>query len=115
MPLRLDEKSGGEAGPQTPVDVSAPRKGAVRLMTLADVPAVARLFLKIFRGADRPAGPDLEKYLRTLILESPCYSEAMGTRVYEQQDGRIRSALLAVPMRFVACGNVVPGRLLRVF
>jgi hypothetical protein len=39
----------------------------------------------------------------------------MGTQVYEQEDGRIRSALLAVPMRFVACGNVVPGRLLGVF
>jgi hypothetical protein len=115
MPLQLDEKSESEAGPQTPAGVGAPRKGTARLMTLADVPAVARLFLKIFRGADRPAGPDLEEYLRTLILESPSYSEAMGTRLYQQQDGRIRSALLAVPMGFVACGNVVPGRLLGVF
>jgi len=115
MPLRLDEKSDGEAEPQTPAGVSVPRKGAVRLMQLADVPAVARLFLKIFRGVDKPAGPDLEEYLRTLVLESPSYSEAMGTRLYEQQDGRIRSALLTVPMRFVACGNVVPGRLLGVF
>jgi hypothetical protein len=115
MPLRLGEKSGGEAEPQTPAGVNVPRKGAVRPMIAADVPAVARLFLKIFRGVDKPADPDLEEYLRTLILQSPSYSEAMGTRVYEQQDGRIRSALLAVPMRFVACGNVVPGRLLGVF
>jgi hypothetical protein len=115
MPLRLDEKSDGEAEPQTPAGVSVPRKGAVRLMQLADVPAVARLFLKIFRGVDKPASLDLEEYLRTLVLESPSYSEAMGTRLYEQQDGRIRSALLTVPMRFVACGNVVPGRLLGVF
>jgi hypothetical protein len=115
MPLRLDQKSGGEAEPQTPAGVSVQRKGAVRLMQLADVPAVARLFLKIFRGVDKPADPDLGEYLRTLVLESPSYSEAMGTRVYEQQDGRIRSALLAVPMRFIACGNVVPGRLLGVF
>jgi len=115
MPLRLDEKSGGDAGPQTPVGVGAPRKGAVRLMTFADVPAVGRLFLKIFRGVDKPAGPDLEEYLRTLILKSPSYSETMGTRLFEQQDRRIRSALLTVPMHFVACGNVVPGRLLGVF
>ena len=115
MPLRLDEKSDGEAEPQTPAGVSVPRKGAVRLMQLADVPAVARLFLKIFRGVDKLASPDLEEYLRALVLESPSYSEAMGTRLYEQQDGRIRSALLTVPMRFVACGNVVPGRLLGVF
>jgi hypothetical protein len=112
MPLRLDEKSGDEAEPQTPAGVSVLRKGAVRLMQLADVPAVARLFLKIFRGVDKPASPDLEEYLRTLVLESPSYSEAMGTRLYEQQDGRVRSALLTVPMRFVACGDVVPGRLL---
>src|ERR1700678_474558 len=115
MPLRLDEKSGDEAEPQTPAGVSVPRKGAVRLMQLADVPAVARLFLKIFRGVDKLASPDLEEYLRALVLESPSYSEAMGTRLYEQQDGRVRSALLTVPMRFVACGDVVPGRLLGVF
>jgi hypothetical protein len=113
MPLQLDEKSQSEAAPQSPV--GAPRKGTARLMTLADVPAVARLFLKIFRGADRPAGSDLEEYLRTLTLTSPSYSETTGTRVYAQQDGRIRSVLLAVPMAFVACGNVVPGRLLGVF
>jgi len=104
-----------QSGPQTPVDVRAPRKGAVRPMTAADVPAVARLFLKIFRGVDKPAGSDLEEYLRTLTLGSPSYSETMGTQVYQQQDGSIRSVLLAVPMRFVACGNVVPGRLLGVF
>ncbi|WP_426441495.1 GNAT family N-acetyltransferase [Bradyrhizobium genosp. P] len=98
-----------------PVDVPAKRKGAVRPMTAADVPAVARLFLKIFRGADRQVGPDLENYLRVLTLGSPSYSETAGTQIYEQQDGSIRSALLAVPMRFVACGNVVPGRLLGVF
>ena len=48
MPLQLDEKSESEAGPQTPAGVSAPRKGTARLMTLADVPAVARLFLGNF-------------------------------------------------------------------
>jgi len=100
---------------QTPVAARAPRKGAARPMAAADVPAVARLFLKIFRGVDKPAGADLLEYLRALTLGSPSYSEATGTQVYQQQDGTIRSALLAVPMRFVVCGNVVPGRLLGVF
>jgi hypothetical protein len=99
----------------TPLDKRAPSKGAVRPMTSADVPAVARLFLRIFRGADHPAGPDLQEYLRKLTLESPSYSETVGTRVYQQQDGGIPSALLTVPMRFVACGNVIAGRLLGVF
>jgi hypothetical protein len=84
-------------------------------MTSADVPAVARLFLRIFRGTDQPAGPDLLQYLRKLTLGSPSYDETIGTRVYEQQDGGVPSALLTVPMRFVACGNVIPGRLLGVF
>ncbi|WP_156179796.1 hypothetical protein [Bradyrhizobium sp. LTSPM299] len=53
--------------------------------------------------------------MHALTLGSPCYSAAAGTKIYEQQDGRISSALLSVPMRFVACGNVVPGRLLGVF
>jgi hypothetical protein len=100
---------------QKPVGARAPRKGAVRPMTDADVPAVARLFLKIFRGVDKPASPDLQDYLRTITRGSPSSSEAMRTHIYEQQDGTIRSALFAVPMRFVACGNVVLGRLLGVF
>lgn len=101
--------------PQAPLGERSSRKGAVRPMRPSDVPAVARLFLKIFRGADKPAGPELQDYLRTLTLESPSYDETLGTQVYEQQDGYIRSVLLAVPMHFVACGNVLPGRLLGVF
>jgi len=101
--------------PQTAVQARAARKGVVRPMTGADVPAVARLFLKIFRGADKPADQELQHYLCTLTLTSPSHDERPGTQLYEQQGGRIRSALLAVPMRFVACGNVLPGRLLGVF
>lgn len=101
--------------PPTAVQARTLRKGVVRPMTGADVPAVARLFLKIFRGADRPADQELQHYLCTLALTSPSHDERLGTQVYEQQDGCIRSALLAVPMRFVACGNVLPGRLLGVF
>ncbi|MFN5715662.1 MAG: hypothetical protein ACK463_14010, partial [Bradyrhizobium sp.] len=95
-----------QRGPQTQANAQAPRRGSVRPMTTDDVPAVARLFLKIFRDADKPASPDLEAYLAALNFGSPCYSATAGTQVYEQQDGRIRSALLTVPMRFMACGNV---------
>ncbi|AZO80986.1 MULTISPECIES: GNAT family N-acetyltransferase [unclassified Bosea (in: a-proteobacteria)] len=101
--------------PQAPVGERPLRKGTARPMRPSDVPAVARLFLKIFRGADKPAGPELQDYLRTLTLEAPSYDETTGTQVYEQQDGRIRSVLLAVPMRFVVCGTILPGRLLGVF
>lgn len=102
--------------PQQPfADARPAHKGVVRPLKASDVPAVARLFLKIFRRADKPAGADLQNYLRMLLLASPSYSETAGTQVYEQQDGRIRSALLAVPMRFVANGIIVPGRLLGVF
>jgi hypothetical protein len=101
--------------PQTAVEPRILRKGVVRPMRPPDVPAVARLFLKIFRRADKPADADLQDYLAALTLASPCHDETMGTQIYEQQDGRIRSALLAVPMRFIACGDVLPGRLLGVF
>lgn len=101
--------------PPTAVQARASRKGVVRPMTGADVPAVGRLFLKIFRRADKPADQELQHYLCTLALTSPSHDETLGTQVYEQQDGRIRGVLLAVPMRFVACGNVLPGRLLGVF
>ncbi|MHC2467645.1 GNAT family N-acetyltransferase [Bradyrhizobium embrapense] len=102
-----------------PVVVQAPtpmsRKGSARPMTTADVPAVARLFLKVFRNIDKPAGADLKDYFHALTLGSPSYSAATGTQIYQQQDGHISSALLSVPMRFIACGNVIPGRLLGVF
>ncbi|MCR4523972.1 MULTISPECIES: GNAT family N-acetyltransferase [Bosea] len=101
--------------PDMQIEARPAQRGAVRPARPSDIPAIARLFLKIFRSADRPAGTDLQNYLRTLLLASPSYSETSGTQVYEQRDGRIRSALLAVPMRFVACGNIVPGRLLGVF
>lgn len=103
------------AEPDRRADIRPPQRGTVRSIKASDVPAVARLFLKVFRQADKPAGADLQHYLRTMLLASPSYGESVGTQVYEQQDGRIRSALLAVPMRFVACGNIVPGRLLGVF
>jgi hypothetical protein len=91
------------------------RRGTVRPLRPSDIASVARLFLKVFRGADKPGGADLQNYLRTLLLASPSYHESLGTQVYEQLDGRIRSALLAVPMRFIGCGEIVPGRLLGVF
>lgn len=91
------------------------RRGAVRPLRSDDVPAVAQLFLKKFRRSDAPATQELQDYLRSLALGSPTYDEATGTQVCEQLDGRIGSALLAVPMRFMACGAVLPGRLLGVF
>ncbi len=104
-----------QSEPVGQTDRQASRKGVARPMTTADVPAVAGLFLKIFRGIDKPAGADLKGYLHALTLGSPSYSEAAGTHIYQQQDGLISSALLSVPMRFMACGNVIPGRLLGVF
>lgn len=101
--------------PRPPAEARSAQKGSVRPVRPSDVPAVARLFLKIFRSADKPADADLQGYLRSLILASPSYDEVMGTQIYEHRDGRIRSVLLAVPMRFVACGTVLPGRLLGVF
>ena len=101
--------------PRTAGEARVSRKGAVRPMRPADVPAVAQLFLRIFRGVDKPADADLQHYLGSLTLTSPAYDDVSATQVYEQQDGRIRSALLAVPMRFVACGTILPGRLLGVF
>jgi len=100
---------------QLAIETRAARKGMVRPMRPSDVPAVAQLFLKIFREADKPADADLQDYLATLTLASPSHDDMTGTQVYEQQDGRIRSVLLAVPMRFVAGGTVLPGRLLGAF
>jgi len=81
-------------------------------MTVADIPAVGQLFLKTFRGIQTAGTPEFQNYLKTLVFDSPLYSEALGSSIYAQEDGCIRSAVIAIPMQFVAHGRILPARLL---
>ncbi|MCC8957420.1 hypothetical protein H8B02_29470 [Bradyrhizobium sp. Pear77] len=82
-----------QSDPVVQADVPTSRKGTARPMTTSDVPAVARLFLKVFGDIDKPASGDLKDYFHASTLGSPSYSAVTGTQIYQQQDGHISSAL----------------------
>lgn len=84
-------------------------------MEVADIPAVGRLFKKTFRNDDSEPGDELKKYLEILLFGSPYYSPEHGSLVYADENNRICSAYLAVPMPFVAHGRPVVSRLVCAF
>ena len=92
-----------------------PRKTSIRAMERTDVPAVARLFSKVFRRRDGEAGGDLTHYLETVFFGSPHYAPEHGSVVHENGDGSIDSAILSVPMEFMVHGRRMVARLLCAF
>lgn len=87
-------------------------KGFIRALSLPDIPATARLFLKIFRQCESEHAPELAGYLRELAFGSPSYSEQLGSYVHAYEDGRIGSTMISVPMQFIVHDRVVPARML---
>nr|WP_244514770.1 GNAT family N-acetyltransferase [Ensifer sp. LCM 4579] len=84
-------------------------------MERADLPAVARLFNKVFRQRDRDAGDDLIRYLDAVFFGSPHYAPEHGSVVHKSSDGRIDSAILSVPMEFTVHERRMVARLLCAF
>ncbi len=91
------------------------KKSSIRPMMVPDIPATARLFLKIFRQSGREVTPALQDYLRELAFGSPIYEEKLGSYVHAYDDGQIASIMIAVPMRFVFQDQVLPARMLCAF
>ncbi len=90
-------------------------KGGVQRLTEANAEGVADLFLRVFRPGIPADRQGIVKYITELALTSPSYKLETGSMIYAQPDGRVRSALLSVPMRFVAFDKVLDGRLLCVY
>ncbi|WP_208179754.1 GNAT family N-acetyltransferase [Sinorhizobium medicae] len=93
---------------------AGPRRN-IRPMTPGDVPAVGRLFNRIFRGHDRAPGDDLGRYIETVFFGSPQYHPDLGSVVHENAAGGIDSAILSVPMAFMVNGHPITARLLCAF
>ena len=66
-------------------------------MRRSDIPAVQSLFAQAFR---KEAAADFASYIEALFFDNPNYSEADGSIVYENGNGAISSAILALPMPF---------------
>jgi len=87
----------------------------VRAMSPDDVPAVGRLFNRVFRGRDAPAGDDFEAYFTELSFGSPAYRPELGGIVHEGADGRIGGAIGVVPMQVRAGERLLTGRLMSIY
>lgn len=83
-------------------------------MSRSDIPAVARLFSKVFRHREGTAAPDLETYLEAVFFGSPHYQPEHGSIVHDRGNG-VTSAILAVPMEFSVHGRPVMAKLLCAF
>ncbi|WP_428697073.1 GNAT family N-acetyltransferase [Stappia sp.] len=97
----------------TSVDLTSCHSG--RAMRRDDLPAVADLFARVFRGGVRAPDDGLEAYLETLCFGSPHWTPRTGSLVYEAPPGEIHAAILSMPMRFRADGEPIVGRLLGSF
>ncbi|HXV32130.1 MAG TPA: GNAT family N-acetyltransferase [Sinorhizobium sp.] len=84
-------------------------------MERSDLPAIGRLFGKVFRQRDREAGSDLTRYLEAVFFGSPHYAPEYGSIVHENSAGSIDSAILSLPMEFTVHGRSVMARLLCAF
>lgn len=99
----------------TPAPAGEGLRPGLRPMAREDIPAVARLFRKIFRGRESGASPELEGYLEAVFLGSPLYRPENGSIVHDGKGQGVTSAILAVPMEFEANGRRLTAKLLCAF
>ncbi|PDT83166.1 GNAT family N-acetyltransferase [Sinorhizobium sp. BJ1] len=98
-----------------PATVVEPQCPGTRALARSDIPAIGRLFNKVFRRRDSAAGEDLDRYMETVFFGSPFYSPEQGGVVHENGNGDIDSAILSVPMEFDVDGRRIVARLLCAF
>lgn len=99
--------------PTTAQVATTPSPCHVRAMQRSDIPAVQALFTRTFhRQADAAA---IDAYIEALFFDNPNYSEADGSIVYDNGNGVINSAILALPMPFSVHGQRIMGRLVCAF
>ncbi|UTY45844.1 GNAT family N-acetyltransferase [Sinorhizobium fredii] len=95
--------------------VEPPCPAGTRPMARADIPAIGRLFNKVFRRRDRAAGEDLCRYIDTVFFGAPSHAPEQGSVVHENGNGDIDSAILSLPMQFDVNGRRIVARLLCAF
>ena len=73
--------------------------GEVREFDQQDIPAVADLWLRVFRGYDGDASPALLEYFADIFFQSPWRNEKLPSFVYEDDNRRIVAFLGVIPRR----------------
>ncbi|MDW9900974.1 hypothetical protein GOA77_03545 [Sinorhizobium meliloti] len=88
----------------------------IRSLAVEDIPAVARLFQKVFRNSAEEPPPAFIEYLRQLYIDAPGNDPEIRPLVYSNDDGRISGFVgantLAMtyrgrPLRAAICGSLM--------
>ena len=90
--------------PQAPPERTQPR---VRPVESGDVPAVGRLFQRVFRKSKQPPGPALLAYLNRLFVTAPGTRNGNGdaaSLVHLGPDGEVNGFIGIIPMPFLVGG-----------
>jgi hypothetical protein len=101
-----------ETSPALQASTGAP---APRPLRREDIPALARLFFKVFRDERCAPTPEFEAYLARFLLEHPAFEPTLSTLVQEDANGRIVAAMGYVPMPLHACGREITARLMSAY
>lgn len=80
-------------------------------MQRADIPEVADLFFRAFRGG-RQVTPQFRSYFEALFFGSPRHDEGNASFIHRATYGAVDSALLVIPMQVSVGGRVLTGRLM---
>lgn len=81
--------------------------GRTRTFLQRDIPAIADLWLKVFRGRRPPAPPSLLQYFAEVFFANPWCDDGPGSLVYEDDAGRMAGFLGVMPRRMIFRGKPV--------
>jgi len=76
----------------------------IQPLTPADIPAVAQLFMRVFRKSSLPAAESLKSYLTDLYLNNPWADPSYPSFVSRRSDGRITGFIGSLPRRMILEG-----------
>jgi hypothetical protein len=81
--------------------------GSVRAFEADDAPAVARLFLRVFRSVDHAPPEDLVRFFRSVFVAALKPGQPSASRVFVEADGRLTGFVGVLPDRFLIDGRQV--------
>ncbi len=73
--------------------------GRIRPFVKDDIPQVADLDLRVWRGSKRPSSQALHVYYEEIFFRNPWYDEALPSLVYQENSGKISGFIGVVPRR----------------
>lgn len=85
------------------------RQAGVRALRADDVPALARLYLSVFRGRQEQPSARLQEHFRRIFLDRPRAAPDYDSLVFETPEGEIAGMLGVLPMPMLFDERPVTG------